>query len=97
MKIDLYTKSMLTIIAVGIVALVIQNFTKPAEAQFGGVDKVALYHKDGDMRIGVKRNKANPGLGYLNVVDDIASNQRVTISNQLEFLNKQIGMLVVGR
>jgi hypothetical protein len=33
MKIDLYTKSMLTIIAVGIVALVIQNFTKPAEAQ----------------------------------------------------------------
>jgi hypothetical protein len=35
-KVDQYTKSILTVIAVAMVALVMQNFTTSAEAQFGG-------------------------------------------------------------
>ena len=40
MKIDLYTKAVLTVIAAALVALVGQNFTKPAQAQFDRKPKV---------------------------------------------------------
>ena len=35
MTIDLYTKGVLTLIAAALVALVVQNATQPARAQFG--------------------------------------------------------------
>ena len=87
MKIDLYTKSMLTIIAVGIVALVIQNFTTSAEAQFGnrGIQKVALCARVVDKC--VEYYDADKSFLTLSVVD-------TRVLSQLEFLNKQIAMLV---
>ena len=42
MKVDQYTKSILTVIAVAMVALVMQNFTTSAEAQFGGGNEMIV-------------------------------------------------------
>ena len=87
MKIDLYTKSMLTIIAVGIVALVIQNFTTSAEAQWDNrnIQKVEICSESHTRCVGNYTPKGR--LPSLMVHDMI-------VSSQLDFLNKQIAMLV---
>ena len=47
MKVDLYTKSILTVIAVAMVAPVTHNITTPAEAQFGGGSEIFVSRMDG--------------------------------------------------
>jgi hypothetical protein len=42
MKIDIYTKGVLTVIAGALVAIVVQNGVSTATAQSGGITKVAL-------------------------------------------------------
>jgi len=48
MKVDLYTKSVLTIIAVALSAIAIKSYPSAAHAQFDSIQKVAICSPDGE-------------------------------------------------
>ncbi|MCK8786642.1 hypothetical protein M0638_19895 [Roseomonas sp. NAR14] len=67
MQTDRYTKSVLTVIAAALVALVVQNAVPKAEAQNRAVQPVALCSMSGDQCVSVGKAGPNNTVGVLAV------------------------------
>ncbi len=85
MKLDAYTKGVLTVIALALVTLAIQNAIQPAVAQ-GGVQKVTICMQDGGNCRGLPTTNVRLPGGNLDIPALIVSGTVGTYSGQVNII-----------
>ena len=85
MKIDLYTKSILTIIAFALVVLSLQNFTSDADAKYQASDIVGICALNSEKCV-AHYDSGEEGVSFLGVIDSYAFQQLKVINTQLKVI-----------
>ena len=85
MKIDLYTKSILTIIAFSLVVISLQNFTSDADAKYQASNIVGICALNSEKCV-AHYDSGEEGVSFLGVIDSYSFKQLKGINSQLKVI-----------